>query len=268
VFAAVFHSASFASPASLQLFSRSAGAAICRSLAPPISLTITLDECDLLSCNLSESFSDCAGESQAVVRKTVRSFHRLSPCPVLRRQHRAGAQMMAKRSKPVKALVILRSFLLILGLSIAPHANAIEVGKPAPPLEAKLLDGTQFSLAAMAGNVVIVNFWASWCEPCRAEMPALEAYYQKHRAEGLQLLAISMDESSDEPKVRELMRGFSFRAALARDASIKPYGRIRRIPLTFVIDRRGILRKDGWYGDAGIDLQLLESTVTPLLQAR
>jgi thiol-disulfide isomerase/thioredoxin len=176
--------------------------------------------------------------------------------------------MTSLRNGPVSALIVLRSFLLVLGLAIALHSNAIEVGKPAPPLEAKLLDGTQFSLAATAGSVVVVNFWATWCVPCRAEMPALEAYYQKHRAEGLQLLAISMDDPRDEPKVREVMGAFSFRAALARDASIKPYGRIWRIPLTFVIDRQGILRKDGWYGDAGIDLPLLETTVTPLLQAR
>jgi thiol-disulfide isomerase/thioredoxin len=172
------------------------------------------------------------------------------------------------RNKPRKALISLGPFLLVFGFSISPYANAIEVGKPAPPLEAKLLDGTQFSMNATAGNVVIINFWATWCVPCRAEMPALDAFYQKHRTEGLQLLAISMDDPRDEPKMREVMSAFTFPAALARDASFKPYGRIWRIPLTFVVDRRGILRKDGWYGDAGIDLPLLESTVTPLLQAR
>ncbi|SRR5579871_5197460 len=165
-------------------------------------------------------------------------------------------------------MFLLRSLLLILGLSLAIRSGAADVGDPAPPLQAKLLDGSQFSLAGSAGNVVIVNFWATWCVPCRAEMPALDAYYQKHRAEGLQLLAVSMDDPRDEPKVREVMRAFGFPAALAQDASFKAYGRIWRIPLTFVIDRRGILRKDGWYGSAGIDLPLLESTVTPLLQAR
>jgi hypothetical protein len=62
------------------------------------------------------------------------------------------------------------------------------------------------------------------------------------------------------------MRAHSFPGALARDASFKSYGRVWRVPLTFVVDRRGILRKNGWYGDVGLDLPLLESTVTPLLQ--
>ena len=96
-------------------------------------------------------------------------------------------------------------------------------------------------------------------------MPALEAYYQKHRAEGLQMIAISMDDPKDEAKVREVIRSFAFAGAMAKDANIKAYGRIWRIPLTFVIDRRGILRKDGWYGDPGIDLPMLDKTVTPLL---
>jgi len=156
-------------------------------------------------------------------------------------------------------------FAALLGYSTT--ACAIEEGKPAPPMEAKFIDGTHFSLSEHAGKVVVLNFWATWCAPCRAEMPALDAYYQKHRAEGLQIIAISMDDPKDETKVREVMKNFAFPAAMARDTNIKGYGRIWRIPLTFVIDRRGILRKDGWYGDPGIDLPLLEKTVTPHLTA-
>jgi thiol-disulfide isomerase/thioredoxin len=165
----------------------------------------------------------------------------------------------------MKSLTILFYLIVAAWLGYSMPADAVEVGKPAPPAQAKFLDGTRFTLADHAGKVVILNFWATWCAPCRAEMPAIDAYYQKHRAEGLQIIAISMDDAKDEAKVREVMREFAFPAALIRDASLKGYGRIWRVPLTFVIDRRGILRKDGWYGDPGIDLPLLEKTVTPLL---
>jgi len=155
--------------------------------------------------------------------------------------------------------------LLLLSL-MASSAEALDIGKPAPALEAKLLDGTSFSLASTTGKVIIVNFWATYCEPCRAEMPALDAYYRKHRAEGLMLLGISIDDPSDEAKVRKIMGAFSYPAALGQDASFEGYGRVWHIPLTFVIDRRGNTRKDGWYVENGIDLPLLEKIVTPLLK--
>ncbi|HTS83970.1 MAG TPA: TlpA disulfide reductase family protein [Usitatibacter sp.] len=145
-------------------------------------------------------------------------------------------------------------------------ALAATEGQPAPAIQAKLLDGTAFNLADEAGKVVIVNMWATWCAPCREEMPALEAYYREHREQGLVLVALSMDDPRDEAKVREATRAYSFPVGFQRDAYLKGYGRIWRLPLTFVVDRNGILRKDQWYGDPGLDVRLLEQTVTPLLR--
>ena len=155
---------------------------------------------------------------------------------------------------------------LMLAFFIISTAEAQQVGKPAPPLDAKLLDGTSFSLASETGKVVIVNFWATWCQPCRAEMPVLNDYFHDHRAEGLVVLGIGIQ--SDKKRVKKVMDAFSYPAALAGDASFNGYGQVRRVPLTFVIDRHGILRKRDWYGDPGIDRWLLEKVVTPLLQEK
>lgn len=154
-----------------------------------------------------------------------------------------------------------------VGLGWATATLALEQGKPAPAVEAKRFDGKAFQLNDYAGQVVILHFWASWCVPCRQEMPVLETFYEKHRAEGLVILAISLDDPSDETKAREVMRQFTFPAAMARDTHAEGYGRIWRIPLTFVIDRQGILRKDGWYGAPTLDLPELEKTITPLLES-
>ena len=159
-------------------------------------------------------------------------------------------------------------WLLSLVLAALPAFGALDVGKPAPPLDARLLDGTSYSLQAGRGKVVIVNFWATWCAPCRAEMPAIDAYYRKHRGEGLEVIAVSMDDPGSEEKVRNVMRAFSFPAALGPQANFKGYQRIWRLPLTFVVDRDGVLREKDWYGDPGIDEALLEKTVTPLLAKR
>jgi cytochrome c biogenesis protein CcmG, thiol:disulfide interchange protein DsbE len=162
----------------------------------------------------------------------------------------------------------IRLLALLLPLAFHCAAAALEEGKAAPALEARLLSGESFSLGNAAGKVVVINFWATWCAPCRAEMPALDAYYRKHRDKGLVVLALSMDEPKDEAKVRAVMKAFAFPAALGPQSDFKGYMRIWRLPLTFVVDRSGILRSKDWYGDPGIDEALLERTVTPLLQAR
>ena len=167
-------------------------------------------------------------------------------------------RMMSRRN-------LLALFLLV---ALPCAAATLHEGKPAPALDAKLLDGQSFSLAGQAGKVVIINFWATWCAPCRAEMPALDAFYRKHRDEGLVVLAVSLDEPDKEAKVREVMKAFAFPAALGPQSDFRGYMRIWRLPLTFVVDRSGILRKNDWYGDPGLDEALLESTVTPLLRAR
>ena len=101
--------------------------------------------------------------------------------------------------------------------------------------------------------------------PCRWEIPAFEAYYGKHRAQGLAVLAISMDGGADATRVRQFARQYSSPIALKSDADFIGLGRIWRIPSTFVIDKHGILRRNGSVGDARMDLPLLESLVTPLL---
>ncbi len=156
---------------------------------------------------------------------------------------------------------------LLCGSAMA--VQAIETGAPAPPYEVRLLDGALFTPSQAVGKVVMLHFWASWCVPCRAEMPAMEQYYRQHHGEGLELIAITVDDAADMEKARVIMRQFSFPAASIQDAKVKGYGRIWRIPLTFVIDRQGRLRLDAWDGDAsGITATALDQAITPLLNER
>jgi cytochrome c biogenesis protein CcmG, thiol:disulfide interchange protein DsbE len=164
--------------------------------------------------------------------------------------------------------IIIKFFFLTCITSTILPVNAIEEGKVAPAFSAELIDGKSFNLETVKGEVVIINFWATWCPPCRQEMPAIESFYLKHKSQGLRVIAVSLDDPGDENKVRDVMKSFSFDAAMEEKSQHKGYGRIWRLPLTFVIDRKGILRKDGWYGPVGIDQPLLEKIVTPLLEEK
>jgi peroxiredoxin len=153
--------------------------------------------------------------------------------------------------------------LLLLG---SPAARALEEGKPAPAFEIALADGTVFKSGEARGEVLIINLWATWCAFCREEMPALESYYQQHKGEGLHLIAVSMDEADAEAKAREIMQAYSYPVGIGRQSKLKGFGRIWRLPMTFVIDRQGILRRDGSEGEPKVDLATLEKQVTPLLR--
>ena len=159
--------------------------------------------------------------------------------------------------------------LLLAGLFVlnaSPAVAELQVGMPAPAVRAELLGGGTFESAKQRGKVIVVNFWASWCKPCREEMPALDAFYRSHRAEGLEVIAISIEGPGDLARVTGAMKDFSFPAALASSAQTEGYGRPWRLPITFVIDRRGVLRFDGFKFAKILDLPTLEKVVTPLLR--
>jgi cytochrome c biogenesis protein CcmG, thiol:disulfide interchange protein DsbE len=163
----------------------------------------------------------------------------------------------------------LRLWLLLLGgtaaVSAAPPPPA--VGHPAPPLILAQLDGREFNLAAERGKVVIVNYWASWCSPCRAEMPVLDSFYQRYRARGLVLIGVSVDESEDRATVVGIMQKFTYPAALAVNAKVDDFGAPVAVPMTWIIDAKGIVRARLIAGNA-VTTQSLEQAVVPLLPQR
>jgi thiol-disulfide isomerase/thioredoxin len=165
----------------------------------------------------------------------------------------------------MRALVL--SLLCCCCLSTA-WGRTPDIGKPAPAISATLLDGGKFDLGAMSGKVVVVHFWATWCAPCRVEMPAFEAFYRAHKSDGFAVVAISLDTHDNLAQVKAVMRDFSYPAALLEDTMAKGYGRIWRVPLTFVIDRHGVLRRDGFAATPTIDAATLDREVLPLLREK
>jgi thiol-disulfide isomerase/thioredoxin len=154
-----------------------------------------------------------------------------------------------------------------MGFAPGPSfASALKLGFPAPPATLTTLDGQRIVSSDLLGKVVILTFWATWCGPCREELPLLSAYVQQHRAQGLEVLAFSLDSPDDVSRVRRVAQGFSFPSGLLANSSAPGYGRIWRVPVNFTIDRKGGLADNGWNEKKPVwTRERLERIVTPLL---
>ena len=151
-------------------------------------------------------------------------------------------------------------------LAMPAQAQELEVGQPAPQLVLHTLDGPSIATRDLLGQVVIATFWATWCDPCREELPLLSAYAAHHAQQGLHVLGFSLDGPEDLPKVKQVATSLSFPVGLLGNPWAGEYGRIWRIPVSFVIDRKGRLADNGW-DDAkpAWTKQRLQQVVDPLL---
>jgi thiol-disulfide isomerase/thioredoxin len=129
-----------------------------------------------------------------------------------------------------------------LGLAAGAHAHQLRpwaTSQPAPPLSLTDLDGKTWDLQALQGRAVLLNFWASWCEPCLEEMPALEAVANRHRADPLVVLTVNYRES--EQGIRHFLERvpLALPVLLDRDGSATKAWTPRVFPTTVTIDRGG-----------------------------
>jgi peroxiredoxin len=142
-------------------------------------------------------------------------------------------------------------------LPVAP-----EIGAVAPPFTAQTVDGTRVSLTDLRGQPVLVNFWATWCVPCRVEMPMLEEVYRDTRAKGLRILAVNLGE--DPQTARQWGQGLGLTFDLLSDprGDIAALYALRGQPSTYVISPNGLITAI-FYGPASGDA--LRSALAPYL---
>ncbi len=132
------------------------------------------------------------------------------------------------------------------------QARSLRVGEPAPLAVLMTLDGRRLSTQDLLGKVVILTFWATYCVPCRAELPVLSAYAAQHAGEGLQVLGFSLDEADQIAEVRKVAAQLSFPVGLLAGNSAPGYGRIWRMPANFTIGRDGRLADNAWDDKAAV----------------
>ncbi len=118
-------------------------------------------------------------------------------------------------------------------------------GFSAPDFTLETLEGETFTLSDLRGKAVVVNLWASWCPPCRAEMPALQAAYEADRDRGLEIVAVDMTYQDSEADARRFVDdfGLTFTIPLDRDGTVARQYLMRALPSTFFVGPDGVIRK-------------------------
>ena len=163
----------------------------------------------------------------------------------------------------------MRALLLCFSLLWLPAASAaLDAGDAAPALTGTTLDGKPFDLAALKGKVVVLNLWATWCGPCREEMPALDGFATRYAARGVVVVGLDEDDAKDSAEVQKVMAAFHYPALMAASAASDDFHQPRVLPMTYVIDAQGVIRARLWPGATPVTEANLEKAVAPLLPAK
>ena len=136
-----------------------------------------------------------------------------------------------------------------LAWRLSPQAGAAfgvtSLNQAAPDFRVTTLEGAPVTSDSLRGKVVLLNFWATWCPPCRVEMPGFQDVYDEHRGDGFVVLGVSTDRAGRDP-VREFLQenGITYPVAMANGEIVNAYGGARVLPTSFLIDREGRIRHE------------------------
>lgn len=125
-------------------------------------------------------------------------------------------------------------------------ASGPTTGQPAPDFTLKTLDGDEVTLSALRGHPVLINFWASWCQPCRREMPELVRVYAAHRLDGLAILGVNLTYQDTLPDIRAFVKEFDVPYPILLDDTgrvAEDLYRLPGVPMSVFVERSGVISR-------------------------
>jgi peroxiredoxin len=146
--------------------------------------------------------------------------------------------MVLSKPKTIFAAMLIGCFVAASSVSAARDL----VGAPAPDFTLSSLSGPNLRLSEYQGRVVMINFWATWCGPCRQEMPALQTIYQRYEPAGFTLLGVNVDAEPDGAMRMAKELGVSFPLLFDETKEVTRLYDVRAMPVTVLVDRDGVVR--------------------------
>jgi cytochrome c biogenesis protein CcmG/thiol:disulfide interchange protein DsbE len=174
--------------------------------------------------------------------------------------------MPKKSMKSVLSLGRCAAVGLVLTL-VAASAHALDAGAKMPEIGLTDLSGKPVSLASLAGKVVVVDFWATWCAPCKEELPVLQKLYKKYSAQGLVIVGVSVDK--DAANLPDFLKKLAVTFPIVHDANHTVTSKYSppRMPSSYIVDRKGTVKyvHGGFRAD---DAAVFEKQIQELLGAK
>ena len=168
------------------------------------------------------------------------------------------------RSRALRRVLCTVALVGTLGVGEA-LAEGPRVGRPAPAFSLQSLQGRTIRLSSLRGKVVFLDFWASWCVPCRAEFPVLQRLQERYAERGLRVIGISVDQEATNARGFVQRTGARFLVLHDRDRDVAERYAPSSMPTSFVIDREGVLRHVNRGFDASTDATKFDRQIRALL---